>query len=104
MKNRTDLFEYLSQLGINTTTVEHEPLFTVEQADKIALSITGGHIKNLFLKDDKKQFWLLIAEAHAKVDLKKVGQALNAPKLRFTDADLLWQYLGVRPGSVTRLH
>lgn len=101
MKTRLDLFEYLARLGIKTTTVEHEPLFTVEQADKIALSIPGGHIKNLFLKDDKKQFWLLVAEDHAKIDLKKVGQTLGAPKLRFADADLLWQYLGVKPGSVT---
>lgn len=101
MKTRLDLLEYLAQLGIKTTTVEHEPLFTVEQADKIALSIPGGHIKNLFLKDDKKQLWLIIAEAHAKIELKKVGQVLNAPKLRFADADLLWQSLGVKPGSVT---
>lgn len=101
MKNRLDLFEYLAQLGIKTTTVEHEPLFTVEQADKIALSIPGGHIKNLFLKDDDKQLWLLVAEDHAKIELKKVGQLLNARKLRFADADLLWQHLGVKPGSVT---
>jgi len=101
MKTRLDLFEYLAQLGIKTTTVEHEPLFTVEQADEIALSISGGHIKNLFLKDDKKQLWLVIAEAHAKVDLKQVGVALSAPKLRFANEQLLWQHLGVKPGSVT---
>lgn len=101
MKTRLDLFEYLAQLGINTATIEHEPLFTVEQADKIALSIPGGHIKNLFLKDDNKQLWLLVADAHTKIDLKKVGQLLNARKLRFADADLLWQSLGVKPGSVT---
>lgn len=101
MKTRLDLFEYLAQLGITTTTVKHEPLFTVEQADKLASDIPGGHIKNLFLKDDNKQLWLLVAEDHAKVDLKKVGQLLNARKLRFADADLLWQTLGVKPGSVT---
>ncbi len=101
MKTRTDLFEYLAHLGIKTTTIEHEPLFTVEQADKLATQIPGGHIKNLFLKDDNKQLWLLVAEDHAKVDLKKVGQLLNARKLRFADADLLWHTLGVKPGSVT---
>lgn len=101
MKTRTDLFDYLAQLDIKTTTVEHEPLFTVEQADKLATQIPGGHIKNLFLKDDYKQLWLLVAEDHAKVDLKRVGQLLNARKLRFADADLLWQTLGVKPGSVT---
>lgn len=101
MKNRTDLFAYFATLGITTTTVEHEPLFTVEQADKIAHTIPGGHVKNLFLKDDKKQLWLLIAEDHAKIDLKKVSTALNTKNLRFANADLLWQTLGVKPGSVT---
>ena len=101
MKNRSDLFAYFAKLGIKTTTFEHEPLFTVEQADKIAHSIPGGHIKNLFLKDDNKQLWLLVAEDHAKIELKKVGQVLEARKLRFADADLLWQSLGVKPGSVT---
>ena len=101
MKNRSDLFAYFAKLGIKTTTFEHEPLFTVEQADKIAVSIPGGHIKNLFLKDDKKQLWLLVAEDHAKIELKKVSAALNTKGLRFADADLLWQTLGVKPGSVT---
>lgn len=101
MKTRLDLFEYLAQLGISTTTVEHEPLFTVEQADKLASNIPGGHIKNLFLKDDKKQLWLIVAEDHAKIELKKVGAALNTKGLRFADAQLLWQTLGVKPGSVT---
>ena len=101
MKNRADLFEYLAQIGIKTTTVEHEPLFTVEQADTMASGIPGGHIKNLFLKDDKKQLWLIVAEDHAKIELKKVSAALNTKGLRFADADLLWQTLGVKPGSVT---
>jgi Ala-tRNA(Pro) deacylase len=101
MKTRLDLFEYLAHLGISTTTVEHEPLFTVEQADKLASDIPGGHIKNLFLKDDKKQLWLIVAEDHAKIELKKVGTALNTKGLRFADAQLLWQTLGVKPGSVT---
>lgn len=101
MKTRLDLFEYMAQLGIKTTTVEHEPLFTVEQADKLASDLPGGHIKNLFLKDDAAQLWLVVAEAHTKIDLKKLGAALNAKKLRFADEQLLWQTLGVKPGSVT---
>lgn len=101
MKNRSDLFAYFSTLGIKSITREHKPLFTVEQADKIAHTIPGGHIKNLFLKDDKKQLWLLVAEDHAKIDFKKVSLALNTKNLRFANADLLWQTLGVKPGSVT---
>lgn len=101
MKTRADLFIYLEKLGIAHTTYEHEPLFTVEQADKIAHSIPGCHIKNLFLKDANGGFWLLVAQAHTKIELKKVMQCIKAPKLRFADAQLLKEYLGVLPGSVT---
>lgn len=101
MKTRADLFVYFDQLGITYKTYEHEALFTVEQADAIAHNIPEIHIKNLFLKDDNGQLWLLVAEAHAKIELKKVMHCIKAPKLRFADAQLLMQHLGVSPGSVT---
>ena len=101
MKTKQDLLQYLDQLHITYKIYDHEPLFTVEQADKVAHSISGGHIKNLFLKDDSGQIWLISAEAHAQIELKKVGQVLKARKLRFADANLLMQHLGVLPGSVT---
>ncbi len=101
MKNKADLFELFNKLNIAHKTFEHEPLFTVEQADKVAHEIPGTHIKNLFLKDDSGQLWLLVAESHEKIELKKVEQLLQARKLRFADETLLWQHLGVKPGSVT---
>ncbi len=101
MHTKHDLLHQLKKMGIATKMYEHEPLFTVEQADKWEASIPGGHIKNLFLKDDRGKFWLLVADAHAKIELKKVAQLIKAPKLRFADANLLMEYLGVLPGSVT---
>jgi Ala-tRNA(Pro) deacylase len=101
MKTKTDLFNLFNQLGIAYKTYEHEPLFTVEQADKVAHAIPGTHIKNLFLKDHNGKLWLIVAEAHAKIELKKIMQLLKAPKLRFADAQLLMKHLGVTPGSVT---
>lgn len=101
MKTKDDLFEFFTKLGIAYKNYEHEPLFTVEQADKVTHSIPGTHIKNLFLKDDNGQLWLIVAEAHAKIELKKVAQLVKAPKLRFADAQLLMEHLGVTPGSVT---
>jgi Ala-tRNA(Pro) deacylase len=67
----------------------------------VAHSIPGTHIKNLFLIDANGQLWLLVTEAHAKIELKKIAQLLKAPKLRFADAQLLMEHLGVTPGSVT---
>src|SRR6202022_3756873 len=50
---RADLTEYLERLGIKATTVEHPPVFTVEEAQALRGEVAGAHSKNLFLKDKK---------------------------------------------------
>lgn len=100
MKTQKELYDLLHQLNIKTTTYEHEPLFTCEQAEKVSY-IPGGHTKNLFLKDDKSRFWLINALQSTKIELKKVSQLVGAPNLRFAKPDLLMKYLGVEAGSVT---
>lgn len=101
LHTRQELLDKLTSLNIKYKLHEHEPLFTVEQAQKISLEIPGGHIKNLFLKDDNGKFWLIVAQDNAKIELKKVAQLVNAPKLRFAHEQLLMHHLGVKPGSVT---
>ncbi len=101
MKTRTDLFTYFDQRGIAARTWQHEPLFTVEQANALVDSLPGAHVKNLFLKDDAGNFWLVVAEQHAQIELKKLRHAFNVRNLRFADADHLLKYIGVTPGSVT---
>ena len=98
---RADLMLRLDQLGIVTTTVEHEAVFTVAESDAVSRSVPGGHTKNLFLKDAKGALFLVIAEAHTPVDLKGLHKALGCARLSFGKADLLMEVLGVPPGSVT---
>jgi Ala-tRNA(Pro) deacylase len=98
---KQELLDQLSSLSLPYKLHKHEPLFTVEQAQKIYDTIPGAHVKNLFLKDDNGKLWLIVAQTNTKIELKKVAQLCNAPKLRFADEQLLMQYLGVKPGSVT---
>ncbi len=100
---REQLFAFLAGLGIETKTVEHEAVFTVDQSTALHREITGGHTKNLFLKDAKDQIWLLIAEAHTPVDLKAIYKGLGAARFSFGKPELLMEVLGVTPGSVTAL-
>jgi Ala-tRNA(Pro) deacylase len=99
------LLQKLNTLGINGKVYEHEPVFTVEEAIKVVadLHIPGTGVKNLFLKDSKKNVYLIVAVDNAKIQLKEVGKKIGAPELRFTDAHMLQEYLGVTPGSVTPL-
>ena len=95
------LLQYLTDLGINNTTTEHEAVFTVEQARALRGEIPGGHCKNLFLKDKKGVLWLVVCLEDAVIDLKALPALIGAARISFGKADLLSEVLGVEPGSVT---
>ncbi|MES2906807.1 MAG: YbaK/EbsC family protein [Pseudomonadota bacterium] len=96
-----DLFSFLDNLSISHSTVEHPPLFTVEQSQQLRGTITGGHTKNLFLKDKKDKVFLIVVLEDAVVDLKTLHQKINSARLSFGSAALMEDILGVSPGSVT---
>ncbi len=103
-KTREALLKYLQDLGIEVTTRDHAPVFTVAEAAALAHDIPGGHTKNLFVKDKKDQFFLLTVEENAVVDLKTVHTVIGAAsKVSFGKPEKLMEYLGVIPGSVTAL-
>lgn len=97
------LFDRLAQLGIAHRTVEHEPVFTVEQAKAHRGTLPGHHIKNLFLRNKKEEMWLVVALEDRVLDIKKLGETLGAGRLSFASPERLRTYLGVEPGSVTPL-
>ena len=97
-----DLFAFLARLGLPVRTHEHVAVFTVAQSREIKEAIPGGHTKNLFLKDKKGALFLVTAEAHTPIDLKRLHEPLGASgRLSFGSAELLREVLGVEPGSVT---
>ena len=99
--SRSELLERLAQLGIETTTREHPPLFTVEQSRELRGEIPGAHSKNLFLKDKKGRIFLLVAEESTPIDMKGLHRLLGSARLSFGKPELLEDVLGVIPGAVT---
>merc|ERR1719456_961263 len=61
----------------------------------------GCALKNLFLKDKKKGYFLLTALVDSKSDMKVVGNQLGNLQLRFADDDALEKVLKVKKGSVS---
>lgn len=97
-----ELFAYLDRLGIETKTVSHEPLFTVEQSRGLHEELDGAHTKNLFLIDKKGRLFLVVAEKDADIDLKHLHRRIGASgRLSFGKPERLRDALGVEPGSVT---
>ena len=98
---RADLLASLERLGIAAATVEHPPLFTVEESRALRGDIPGGHTKNLFLKDKKDAVFLVVTEEDAEIDMKNLHKRIGSARLSFGKPDLLAELLGVSPGSVT---
>jgi Ala-tRNA(Pro) deacylase len=101
--DRNTLFVRLAELGLPAVTVEHDPVFTVEQSAELRLSLPGAHTKNLFLTDKHGRMVLVVAKDDTKVDLKALAKRLGAGRFSFGKAELLEAVLGISPGSVTPL-
>jgi Ala-tRNA(Pro) deacylase len=96
-----DLFQRFDRLGITYRTHHHPPVFTVAEAAALRGELPGGHCKSLFLKDKKGGLWLAAMLEERRTDLNRLAERLGAPRFSFGNAELLWEVLGVRPGSVT---
>jgi len=101
MMSRAELMAFLEKIGVETVTHDHPAVFRVEEGEDLKRGIAGAHTKNLFLKDAKGQLWLISAEGHAAVDLKRLHTVIGSARLSFGNAALMAETLGVAPGSVT---
>lgn len=95
------LLQRLTELGIEAQTRTHPPLHTVEESQRLRGDIPGTHCKNLFLKDKKGAFWLVVTREDTPVNLKQLKKHIGSAHLSFGRAEYLLEMLGVEPGSVT---
>jgi Ala-tRNA(Pro) deacylase len=101
--DRNILETRLAELGIATTTVAHEPVFTVAESVALRDTLPGAPTKNLFLIDSDGRMVLVVAKDDTRVDLKALAKRLGFGRFSFGKAERLEAVLGVSPGSVTPL-
>jgi Ala-tRNA(Pro) deacylase len=98
---RAELLAFLEEVGAEPRTLDHPAVFRVEEGHDIKADLPGAHTKNLFLKDKKGQVWLISARQDTTIDLKRLHKVIGSDRLSFGNEALLYELLGVRPGSVT---
>lgn len=97
-----DLYTILSNLGIAYEEVEHDPVYTVEQAQSIKSKISGIGCKNLFLTDHRRtKYLLVILEESKQADLKQIAAVAETSRLSFGSNEELYELLRLSPGSVS---
>lgn len=101
MKELYDIFE---ELGIEYEKLEHQAVYTVDEAKEIEGRIRGTGCKNLFIKDKKKNLYLYVLTEDKRADLKALAKELGASGgFRFCDEETLWAALKLTKGSCTPL-
>jgi len=101
--DRDRLLAWMADNGIAQTTHDHPAVFRVEEGLELKAAMPGAHTKNLFLKDKKGRLWLISARQDTVIDLKRAPQAMGSDRLSFGNETLLYETLGLTPGSVTAL-
>ena len=101
--DRDRLLAWMADQGIARTTHDHPAVFRVEEGLELKAAMPGAHTKNLFLKDKKGRLWLISARQDTVIDLKRADKWIGSARLSFGNEALLYETLGVRPGSVTAL-
>jgi Ala-tRNA(Pro) deacylase len=95
------LLALLDRLGLAYRRYHHPPVFTVEESRALCSDIDGTHIKNLFVKNKQDQIWMITVRDDRRVDLNSLAKQIGAGRVSFARPELLFDYWGVRPGSVT---
>ncbi len=99
-----ELFAFLAEHGIPYERVDHPPVFTIEEVERLVPPLVGAATKNLFLRDKKGTRQALVVVASNKpVDLRALAASTGFERPSFGSADRLKRCLGIEPGSVSLL-
>lgn len=100
---KSEVYEYLNSRNIRFETTEHEPVFNMAEAASVPLPYPDAEAKNLFVRDGKKNYYLLVVKGNKRVNLKKFRRENGIGALSFASEQELTAVLGLTPGSVTPL-
>jgi len=96
--------EVLKKLNISYETLNHEPVYTSEEAAFIKERLKGKGIKNLFLTSDLNIYYLVLIEDFKKANIKELSKLVNTTHLTFAKEESLKRILNVEKGSVSPLN
>ncbi|MDD7340576.1 MAG: prolyl-tRNA synthetase associated domain-containing protein [Firmicutes bacterium] len=101
--NKNEICALLERSGIAYELVDHPAVYTMEDLAALSLPHPEAEAKNLFLRDDKRNYLLLTIPGEKRVNLKAFQKANRLRKLSFGSAEDLEALLRLHPGSVTPL-
>lgn len=90
--------------GLRCERLDHPPVLTADEAQRLVPPARGAHAKNLLLEDRRQgRVFMVTVPFGIRVDLSALAVVLGTKNLRFVQAERMMQLLAVTPGSVSML-
>lgn len=97
------LFEILDKLEIKYELLEHEAVYTVDEAKELDNMLEGIGCKNLFLTNKKGKYFLVMIHEDKRANIKEIESLVDCKHLSFGKEEDLKEVLGLEAGSCTPL-
>ena len=101
MYSEDDIYRILEEEGVWRHIDRHEAVFDMAALETISLTYPDAEAKNLFLRDDRKNYYLFVVKGDKRVDLKAERKSLSLRPLSFASEEELEAVLGLEKGAVT---
>ena len=99
---KEEIYKYLEDRKIWFIHYEHQPVYNMQDLDKLDFKYKDNDEKNLFVRDDKRNnYYLITVKGMKKVDLKSLKKEQNTRNLTFANKEELNDILGLIPGAVS---
>lgn len=95
-----DVYKILDDLNIKYEKMEHEAVYTSAAAMFITETLGGQGVKNLFLKN-KKHYYLVMIPEDERANVKYIEKQIGDRDLTFAKENYLKEVLDLTPGSVS---
>ncbi len=103
-KSMQEILKQLQAWQIPFTLFEHEAFFTCEDGEWFKTENPGAHVKNLFLRNKKKDKYFLVTVLQEKrMNMKELESKIGGKNVSFGSPEDLMTFLGLTPGAVSPL-
>lgn len=96
-----ELLDELQKLNIKYEMVDHPAAKTTEEADAYIAGKIGVRTKSMFLKDKKKNFYLVIMDDAKRMDFKEFQELTGTKRISMAHDSDIEDQLGLEAGIVS---
>ena len=97
----TTLLSFIQEHNLSYQYFEHQPIFTVEEWEKIKQLLPWKQTKNLFLTDKRGKYRLVCLESSKRLTINEFRKLVWAKDMTFWNADDMKDLLQLVPWSVS---